>query len=78
MRIERGDIIKRWNTEYLVEQVYSVGRKYRKKHDLCFPVRIRLREMRNGFITDRVDDFAMPESWQNGNYNGCIFKGYCV
>ena len=78
MRIEQGDIIRKWNKEYLVEHVYSVGRRYRKKHGLCFPVRITLREMEHGFVTDRVSDFAMPESWKNGNYDGFIFKGYCA
>ena len=76
MKIERGDIIRKWHKDYLVEQVYSVGRRYRKRHGLCYPIRIRLREMKNGFVTDHVDDFAMPESWLNGNYNGFIFKGY--
>lgn len=72
MRIEAGDIVRRWNKEYLVEQVYSVGRRYRKRHNLFFPHRVRIREMRNGFVTNYVDDFALTDNmtWE------IVCKGY--
>lgn len=64
MKIYAGDVIKRWGKEWLVEQVYSVGRKYRKRHDLYYPNRIRIRELKNGFVTDRVDDFALLDGME--------------